>query len=121
MQLKSTIAVPLPGTDMNGNQVPAHPDYVVLSNLIDGEPKDPEKAQEAIKEFCKNVEQYKGYLAINENFETTYIPPYDDIAAVIRHKFGGNEFIIVDLSKVDKTAFILGNRVNYDTEIMEES
>ena len=115
MRLKSQIILPLDSVDESGNKVPAHPDIVILNNLVEGEIEKPEE-QVAIEEFEKNIKKFQGYLVINENFETAYIPPYDDIASVIRHKFQGNEFVIVDLSKVEKTAFITANRINDNEE-----
>lgn len=119
MRLETNMIIPLTGKDQNGNKVPPHPDSVILQKLVEGEPEKPEE-QEAIEDFEKEIRKYQGYLAINENFETTYIPPYDDIAAVIRHKFKGNEFIIVDLSKVGSMAFLSGLRVSDDNEEIKE-
>lgn len=115
MRIRDSIIIPLPGEDVKtGKPVPAHSDYVILRDLAEGKPENPKEEQKGIEEFEKDVRQYNGYLAVNENFETGYIPPYDDIAAVIRHKLKGNKFVIVDLSKVDKTAFIKAERITCD-------
>ena len=117
MRIENKLIFPLEGTDENGSKVPANSDTVLLRRLVEGEPENPQEEQEAVEEFEHDIKKVNGYLAINENFETTYIPPYDDIAAVIRHKCNGNEFIIVDLSKTDKKVYITATKINETTEV----
>ena len=118
MRIKNTMSIVTDTKDIDGNPVPKNEDVIILRQLEDyGEPVTSQEEQNNIDEFINDIQKYKGCLAINENFETTYIPPYDRIESVLRHKFKGNEFVIVDLSKLDKTAFIHGMRINDDTEV----
>lgn len=117
MKIKTQFIIPQEGIDQDRNKVPAHKDTVALRSLDEAEQETPQEEQGAIEEFLQDVGKFQGYIAINENFETAYIPPYDDIAAVIRHKLKGDEFVIIDLSKADKNAFIQALRVNEDTEV----
>ena len=100
----------LPGIDENGNQVERNKDIVSILSLNDDGDNGSKESKKGVESFCEKLKPYQGYVAINEDYEAFYIPPYDDIASQIRHKINGKNFIIVDLSKVDKMAYKIAER-----------
>ena len=110
MNLKQELIVALPGIDKDGNTVERNKDIVSVLSLNDDGDNDSIESKKCVESFCEKLKPYQGYVAINEDYEAFYIPPYDDIASQIRHKIKGKNFIIVDLSKIDKMAYKIAER-----------
>ncbi len=47
------------------------------------------------------MNKLEGYIAINEEHEIFYIPKEDSVELTVMRKLNGQEFDIIDLSKID--------------------
>ena len=110
MNIKHEMNIAMSAKDQNGNIVPRNQDIIVITSLNDNEDNHSKESKDCVEKFCEGFKPYQGYFILNEDWESFYIPPYDDIASHIRHKIKGDKFIVVDLSKVDKMAFKYAKR-----------
>ena len=91
MNIKHEMSIALDGTDQNGNVVPRNQDIIVISSLNDNGDNHSTESKNCVEKFCEGFKPYQGYFILNENWESFYIPPYDDIASHIRHKIKGDK------------------------------